>query len=57
MSIDEYILSLGYVRSKKSNTIKELTEEIDEIIDLEEQEIRKKDPSDFFFVFFFLFFF
>ena len=42
MSIDEYILSLGYVRSKKSNTIKELTEEIDEIIDLEEQEIRKK---------------
>lgn len=46
MSIDEYILSLGYVRSKKSNTIKELTEEIDEIIDLEEQEIRKKEISE-----------
>ena len=46
MSIDEYILSLGYVRSKKSNTIKELTEEIDEIVDLEEQEIRKKEISE-----------
>ncbi len=45
MSIDEYISSLGYVRSKKGNTIKELTDEINEIIDLEEQEIRKKETS------------
>lgn len=45
MSIDEYISSLGYVRSKNGNTIKELTDEINEIIDLEENEIRKKETS------------
>lgn len=45
VSIDEYVLSLGYVRSKASNTIKALTDEINEIIDLEESEIKRKEVS------------
>lgn len=45
MSIDEYILSLGYVRSKVGNTIKELADEINKIIDLEESEIKRKEVS------------
>ena len=45
MTIDEYVSMLGYVRSKTGNTIKELADEIDEIMNLEANEISKKHMS------------
>lgn len=45
MLMDEYISSLGYVRLKMGNSIKKLTDEINEIIDLETDEIKRKEIS------------
>lgn len=45
MTIDEYVSMLGYMRSKTGNTIKELEDEIDEIMKLEANEISKMHMS------------
>lgn len=45
MSIEEYVFSLGYIFSKTGDLIKDLTDEINKIIDLEENEVKKKEIS------------
>lgn len=46
MSLDDYILSLGFVRSKDGNIVKDLADEINKIVDLEKDKITKKEISE-----------